>query len=292
MKNYFGYVICLCSFLLLVSISSSCPPARADNSDRYFESLQIRLIKDGFDKDRIRALYSRPQVNFETQGVSRFLIHREATLNYDQFVSPAAIQRARRYLKAHKHTFERIEQIYGVDKEVITAIILVETQLGTSMGGPPTLNILSTLGALSDPIVQEMFWKKVSTTVQVSKAQFKSWVKKKSNWAYAELKSFLIYTAKAKIDPLAVSGSYAGAIGIAQFIPSSILSFGKDGNNDGRIDLAEHADAIASIANYLKHYGWVAGIDKRTAQKVIFHYNHSNYYVDTILKITRLLTNS
>ena len=88
---------------------------------------------------------------------------------------------------------------------------------------------------------------------------------------------------------MVVNGSYAGALGIAQFIPSSIQAFGKDGNNDGCIDLFDHADAIASIAHYLKHYGWHSAIDPKSARKVIYHYNHSSYYVDTVLKITGLL---
>ncbi|MGA8179554.1 MAG: protein MltB, partial [Desulfobacterales bacterium] len=61
---------------------------------RYFESLQERLIKDGFDKDRILALYKRPEVNFEIKGVSRFLVHRESRLNYDQFSSKKSIHNA------------------------------------------------------------------------------------------------------------------------------------------------------------------------------------------------------
>jgi len=78
-------------------------------------------------------------------------------------------------------------------------------------------------------------------------------------------------------------------LGIAQFMPSSILSFAKDGDGDGSVDLFNHADAIISIATYLGHYGWHTGIDRKDAYKVIYHYNHSKYYVNTILKISELL---
>jgi membrane-bound lytic murein transglycosylase B len=86
-----------------------------------------------------------------------------------------------------------------------------------------------------------------------------------------------------------VRGSYAGALGLAQFMPSNILAYGKDGNGDGRIDLFDHADAIFSIASYLKHYGWKPGIDDKKAYSVVYRYNHSKYYVNTILKIRNLL---
>ena len=93
------------------------------------------------------------------------------------------------------------------------------------------------------------------------------------------------------MDSRKVYGSYAGAMGIAQFIPSSILQLAKDGNKDGRVDLYNHTDAIASIANYLKHYGWHPGIDGKKAYKVLYHYNHSSYYVDTLLMVAKLLKN-
>jgi membrane-bound lytic murein transglycosylase B len=88
---------------------------------------------------------------------------------------------------------------------------------------------------------------------------------------------------------LSVTGSYAGAVGIAQFMPSNILLHGQDGNQDGHIDLFDHADAITSIASYLKYYGWQPGMTGEPAGKVIYHYNRSPYYVDTILKAAKLL---
>ena len=97
------------------------------------------------------------------------------------------------------------------------------------------------------------------------------------------------YTEREKIDPSHVRGSYAGALGISQFMPSNILIFAEDGDNDGRIDLFTHADAIASVANYLKRHGWHPGIGKEKAYKVVWSYNHSNYYVDIIFKISDLL---
>lgn len=277
--------------LLTLGLIASLPtPAVADNqSSRYFKTLQVRLIKDGFDKKQIKALYSRPQVYFEAEGAARFLVHREATLNYDQFSTAHSIQQARGYIKKHKRVLENTEKAYGVDKEVITAIILVESQFGTLADGPSILNTLSTLAALSDQNVRHMFWHEVTKTRKLSMKKYDRWAQRKSKWAYTELKSFLKYTAQEKIDPAAVSGSYAGAIGIAQFIPSSILAFAKDGNNDGQIDLFNHADAITSIASYLRYYGWHAGINHTKAQKVIFRYNHSSYYVKTILKISKLL---
>jgi len=259
------------------------------NRNNYFESLQKRLVEDGLDKHRISELYKRPEVYFETKGVSRFLVHREASLNYHQFTSKKSIRNALKYMEQHQQILELTEKAYGVDKEVITAIILVETRLGILLGGPSVLNTLSTMAALADPDVRNMFWGKVSKSSRLTREQFDKWVKRKSSWAYKELKAFLKYTAKENMDPAAVSGSYSGALGIGQFMPTNILAFAQDGDNNDSIDVFNHSDAIASIANYLKHYGWYPGIDGKKAYKVIYHYNHSPQYVDTILKVSALL---
>ena len=189
----------------------------------------------------------------------------------------------------HRAALENAEKTYGVNKEVITAIILVETRLGKDLGGPSTLNTLSTTASLSDPAVRDMFWGKILKSVRVTRQEYVEWAKKKSKWAYTELKAFLEYTDNAGKDPVGIYGSYAGAMGISQFMPSNIHMLGKDGNDDGQVDLFDHADAIASVANYLKHYGWHPGIDNKKAYKVLLRYNYSKYYANTILKITRQL---
>ncbi|MEJ2658551.1 MAG: lytic murein transglycosylase [Desulfobacterales bacterium] len=272
------------SFLFLIQNT-----AVSGEGHGYFESLQDRLIKDGFDKDRILALYKRPEVSFEIKGVSRFLVHREAELNYDQFVSKKSIRNALKYMKRHKAALEGAEKTYGVDKQIITAIILVETRLGVLVGGPSVLNTLSTTAALSDADVRKMFWDGISKSTRLNRMQFEKWVKRKSAWAYKELKAFLEYTAKENMDPVDIVGSYSGAMGIAQFMPSNILVFAKDGDNNGSTNLFDHADAISSIANYLKYYGWYPGINREKAYRVIYHYNHSRQYVDTILKVSAIL---
>lgn len=255
----------------------------------YYKNLQERLIKDGFEKDKIAALYSRPEVDFETKGISLFLIHREARLNYDQFATRESIQKASAYMEKHRVALESAEKKYGVSKEVITAIILVETRLGKDLGGPSVLNTLSTMASLSDPEIRNIFWDKISVSIKVTRQEYEKWAKKKSKWAYRELKAFLKYADEEGKDPVGIYGSYAGAMGISQFMPSNIHRLGKDGNNDGQIDLFDHEDAIASVANYLKHHGWHPGISSKKAYKVLLRYNYSKYYANAILKISRQL---
>ena len=264
-------------------------PADENKKAGYFNTLQKRLIEDGFNKSKINALYARPGIYFDAKGVFLFFSHSEDRLNYDQFISKRSIKKAKKYLKKHRALFDGVEKTYCVDKEIIAAIILVETRLGTYLGERSILNTLSTMASLNDQHVKNMLWRKISGSSPFTRDKFDKKAEKKSTWAYSELKDFLRYVKRENIDPLSVCGSYAGAMGIAQFMPSNILALAKDGNKDGCVDLFNHADAIASIASYLKHHGWQAKIDDKKAYKILLRYNYSKYYANIILKIAKLL---
>ena len=287
--NYSSVIVLLASLLILITMPFVQKPIFADNSRVYFKFLQEKLVKEGFDKGMIVDLYNRSEVCFDFKGVSQYFVHREAKLNYDQFTSRSSIKKAKSYMRKYNTELSRAERIYGADKKIITAIILVETRLGKVMGNRSVLNTLSTLASLSDLNIREIVWDKNSKSCSLTRKEFNKWSKRKSKWAYAELKAFFKYVNREGIDSACIHGSFAGALGIAQFMPSSILAFAKDGDGDGSVDLFNHVDAIISIASYLSYYGWHPGIDRKNACKVIYHYNHSNYYVDTILKISELL---
>ena len=260
-----------------------------ENNTHHFEPLKQQLIKDGFGSEKIQKLYSRPQVYFEADGVALLFTYSEAKLDYDQFSNDWSIRQAKKYMQEHKGDLDRTEKTYGVDKRVITAILLVESGLGKSVGTRSALNTLSTLAALMYPDVRKEFYTLIPEAKRPPRQQFEKSAQKRSKWAYGELKAFLEYADQQRFDPATVPGSFAGAMGLAQFMPSSILAYGKDGNNDGTIDMLTHADSMASIANYLKRHGWRPDISPQKAEKVIYHYNHSEYYVKAILKIAKRL---
>jgi membrane-bound lytic murein transglycosylase B len=265
-------------------------PAAAAESPRFFESLETRLIADGFDSERIKALFGSPDVSFEKKGVSAYFMHNESKLNYKQFTRVWNVSSAKNYMQEHQAALDAAQQTYGVDKEVITAIILVETKLGTYTGNKSVINTLATLAAMVDDEPRQVIWENLpDNDRRMSRQKFEKKADQKSSWAYRELKAFLTYTEKESMDPTTIKGSYAGAMGISQFMPSNIAPYGKDGNADGRVDLFVHADAIASVAGYLKHYGWKPGISREEAFKVVYHYNHSKYYVNTILDVAEKL---
>jgi len=279
-------IICLAVLSFWLPVPAG---ATAKNNADQFQTLQKKLIEDGFNSDKITSLYSRPQVFFETDGVTLLFTYSEAKVDYDQFANDWSISKARKYMEGHREDLDRVEKAYGVDSRVITAILLVETGLGTTVGTRSTLNSLSTLASLMYPNVRSTFYKKIPDAKRPPRKKFEKTAKRRSKWAYAELKAFLKYAYQEGFDPAEMPGSFAGAMGYAQFMPSNILAYGKDGNNDGTIDLMTHPDSMASIANFLKRHGWRPGISRKKQEKVIYHYNHSEYYVKTILKIAERL---
>ncbi len=154
------------------------------------------------------------------------------------------------------------------------------------------LNSLSTMAAMSDDAVRKIIWQSIPKDRRPAREQFEKKANHRTRWAYDQLKAFLNYSQREAIDPVQIRGSYAGALGVAQFIPTSIMAYARDGNNDGRVDLFDHADAIASIANFLKRFGWRENIRPEDAYRVIHNYNRSSYYVNTVLEIAKKLKES
>lgn len=261
------------------------PPTRPEP----FSFLQQRLIEDGFDRNLIEGIYARSEAAFDQKGIADYFSHREATLDYDQFLTPSSINQAMAYFHKHRKTLKEIDRRYGVEGEVVTAILLVESRLGTFIGKRRVLNTLSSLSALAETAKRDMLWnghvKGKAQETQELRNRFDKWAVRKSDWAYRELKAYLTYVQAQNIDPFSLRGSYAGALGFAQFVPSSVLTFGRDGNKDGQVNLHEHMDAIESVANYLNEHGWRPGQERDEALRVLLRYNHSTYYAETILKV-------
>ena len=149
------------------------------------------------------------------------------------FVTSKRIRRGNEFLKLHHEILKRAEKEYGVPAEIITAIIGVETYYGRLSGKTQVFNSLVTLGFDYPP---------------------------RSPFFLSELEQFLLLTREEDIDVSVVRGSYAGAMGMPQFISSSYRQYAVDFDGDGKRDLWNStADVIGSVANYFKVHGWKNG---------------------------------
>ena len=146
------------------------------------------------------------------------------------FLKNKRIVDGKKFIKKNIDTLERAEKEFGVPKEIITAILGVETNFGNNMGSYRVIDSLTTLG-FDDP--------------------------RRSKFFRSELIQLFLLTRENNLDILKIKGSYAGAMGYSQFISSSYRAYAIDYDGDGYIDLFNSIDdAIGSIANYLKRHGW------------------------------------
>jgi membrane-bound lytic murein transglycosylase B len=150
-----------------------------------------------------------------------------------RFLTEQRIREGLDFWTQHREVLERIAAERGVPPEYLAAIVGVETYYGRITGSYRVIDALATLAFDYPP---------------------------RASFFRAELEQFLILTREEHIDPLKATGSYAGAMGAPQFMPSSYRRFAVDGGSDGRRNLwTDWDDVLASIANYLRENGWETG---------------------------------
>lgn len=154
-----------------------------------------------------------------------------------RFVEPIRIRAGAVFWRQHEATLQRAEALYGVPAEIIAGVLGVETIYGRQTGQFRVLDVLTTLSL-----------------------DFPKGRSDRSAYFRSELAQFLILCDEQGTAPETVLGSYAGAIGLPQFMPGSIRKYAVDFDGDGRIDLSRSpADAIGSVGHYLARHGWKAG---------------------------------
>ena len=157
-----------------------------------------------------------------------------------RFVESVRIDAGIAFWNAHEEALDRAEKQFGVPAEIIVGLIGVETIYGRHTGNFRVMDALTTL-SFSYP----------DTPTRLARMDF----------FRSELENILLLSRDFSLDPFSFKGSYAGAIGLSQFMPSSIRNYAIDFDRDGKIDLqASPVDAIGSIANYLALHGWKAGL--------------------------------
>jgi len=172
------------------------------------------------------------------------------------FMQEKRINAGKAFLVEYKTIFDQVEAKYGVPREIIAAIIGVETYYGRITGSYRVIDSLATL-AFDYP---------------------------KRSLFYRELKHYFLMVRDNQLDPLEIKGSYAGAMGLGQFIPSSYISYAVDFDGDGKKDLWHNrGDAIASVAYYFKRHGWKK--DGPVADRVTLHNTDADKFANETLSL-------
>ena len=218
-------------FLLL--LMSSFHLSGYDFEHPKYELIQKALVEEhNFSVEEIKLIIG--QAEKQQKIIDSMNSPAEFTWTWDRyrklFIEPKRIKNGKLFIKKNLKTLERAEAQFGVPKEVITAILGVETRYGKIMGSYRVLDALSTL-SFDYP--------------------------RRSNFFSQELINLLLLAKENNLDIFKLKGSYAGAMGYGQFIPSSYRAYAVDFDNDGSVDLLNSVeDAIGSIGNYLYQHGW------------------------------------
>jgi membrane-bound lytic murein transglycosylase B len=227
-------------FFALAAVALAAPRA-AQAPVNYAQRTEVRafiaeLVADeGFDARALRRLFAQarhqPKV---VAAISRPVLSPPKWYEFaPRFLDSARVDAGVAFWREHSGALHRARDEFGVPPEVLVAIIGVETYYGRNTGGYSVFDALTTL-AFDYPRRAEFF--------------------------RGELKQFLLLTREQGISPLAPKGSYAGAMGLPQFMPGSIRAYALDYDADGRVDLvADTEDAIGSVAHFLVRHGWQAG---------------------------------
>ena len=207
-------------------------PSPAEIETARTEFVTDMVSKHGFDRDELAALIGSARIQPKIlEAISR---PAERTLEWHEyrkiFLTEERIAAGERFWREHEETLAEISSQYRVEPEMIVAIIGVETFFGRITGKHKVLDARATLAFAYPP---------------------------RSKFFRSELEQFLLLTREEGVEPTAALGSYAGAMGAAQFIPSSYRAYAVDASQDGKRDLwQDWRDVIGSVANYFKRHGW------------------------------------
>ena len=253
-----------------------CAPVQADAPPVAYVELKYKLVRQGLDKDFVHKTFADSLNSFLPDVVRKIAFLKKETADiYRKFLTPQVEAQGRAYIQEHRPTLRRAESQYGVAPEVITAILTVESGLGNTTGKYSVFNVFASLSVMDSPeIIRELDLP----------SRLKDRLRKKAAWARRELQVFLEYCQRHLVDPYSLKGSWAGAMGFCQFLPSSLKNCGADGDGDGRIDLFTHDDAIFSIACYLNKSGFQQH-NRSTWRRAVLRYNQSDAYADTVLTL-------
>ncbi|MCB2192391.1 MAG: lytic murein transglycosylase [Deltaproteobacteria bacterium] len=276
--------------LLLLALLGAFETAHA-GGQKVFSPLRAEMIRQGMDPKKVDSLLGDKRVRFESRLMAVLLAPSEHSLNYGQFLGSKTVKAGKAFMAKHANVLAEAQKQSGVDPTVVVAILSVESRLGAYTGNCSVFNVLASQAVLDTPEAQKLLAKKWPRRqkAELKSPKTRARFKRRAVWARQEMGSLIRLAQKEGRSPLDYKGSLAGALGMAQFVPTSVLSWGKDADGDGKINLADPDDAIHSVANYLKAHGWRPGLGTKGKTKVVLTYNNSKPYAKTVLGLSEKL---
>ncbi|QLY24129.1 lytic murein transglycosylase [Bdellovibrio sp. KM01] len=281
-------------FLLISSTSAWARPVnlKAEDSEWVETKLKRLGFSNSFSEESAKYYEPKGFKSVVKLNLLGFLTPSGAHLTE---LDPKAVQKSATFIKANSDAFQAAQKQFGVPAEVVSSLLYIETRHGADMGifhivsvyvhlmqvnSPENLKELTRLAILKNKEI-----KKYSTTKEVREIM-KRRVESKAKWAEEQLIALAEIRKKKHLNLKKLRGSYAGAFGLPQFIPSSYRDFAEALVPESTPDITKPADAIMSVANYLQKSGWK---QKNLEAQVtaLMKYNNSRDYANGILNISQ-----
>ena len=291
--------------LLLIHCGASAVPDAAPQVERTVQGVAVRSFTQ-VEQDTLRARLLRLGVDGQLVEELRLdtlqcyptrlrlkLDYGEKWGSFAQYLEPVTVEKLQDFLRSHEALLAAAEARHGVPRQVIGSILMVETRLGEAMGHFRAPDLFLTLmlhegstsaEALDSAQARETRFKGTRTREELASLLDEK-ARSRARWAAKEMRSV------ARLFPVdlwdTLPCSIAGAIGLPQFMPTSLAAYGDDGDGNGRVELGHMPDAVFSVGRYLKENGWRGRMTEAKRQKAVHNYNHSKVYVRTVLNLAR-----
>jgi len=243
---------------------------RLQNRDSILVAIKAEAIKNGLPESYLNEIFSYGGIAVHDKILDRFSkpYEKKSWTDYRKlFITESRIQKGVAFYTQYKNDLNSVSNQMNVDPFLILSIVGVESNYGRHKGKYTVFNALYT---------------------QIAK------MPRRKQWATKEMIAFLVYCYSDSIPPHSIKGSYAGAFGYGQFIPSSFNAFAADGNGDGIRRPYDWVDVFASVGNYLVKNGYPVSnnSDDKQVYKSIYAYNHADNYVKAVLELRDKLKKS
>jgi len=250
-------------------------------------------IDRGVDKEYIELLLRDSMTLFDEKYVRTNVTNFATKPDYSHNWNSEAVASVKEFLTKNEDVLHRADSTHGVPPSIIAALLWVETKHGRVTGKHHVPSVYLSVLLSNEPEFIESNTALVMKAKSIDSAKIDSVresvtkrADRKVNWAAQQLKALHTIQVRKTMNTLTLRGSWAGAFGLTQFLPSSYVSSAADGNDDGLIDLYQLDDAVFSVANYLDRAGW--GKTTEQQRKAIHHYNNSDDYVNAVMKLAGL----
>lgn len=282
--------------LCLVALAT--PLVAGDPASRPFREgeralVEARLLEAGLDPGAVVAL--RIDTLRCYPGALSINLHgRDGAEYYLKFQTPDTVERLRNWLAEEDSLLSAEEAAWGVPRQIVGAILTIESRLGANWGRYRVPDLLLSLqlleldadrGANLDSALAREARDGGGRGPDELAAELRRRATRRADWAAKE------FLALRELHPETewgrLQGSWAGAMGIPQFLASSWAAYGADGDGDGLVDLYVMPDAVFSVGRYLKENGWRGTLDESKRRKAILRYNQSRHYADAVLRLAR-----